>query len=270
METYNFPAHIESLGLPVSGLTDRQRVEVLEYGLLKSDYINIAKELPLKHHICNGVYARELFIPAGTVLTGRIHKTKHISIVQQGDISVMTEEGMKRMQAPTVIQSDVGMKRAGYAHTDTIWITIHPTNLTDIEEIEDSLFYDSDLSWVDYRQAIKKHGYSHENVVKISENPNDQILFDMDYGVEVKDSVLHGKGLFAAKDFQEGVICPARLGDMRTPAGRYTNHAMNPNCIMIFSDGDIYLKAIKPITKDTELTTDYDMTLTRSLLCQQQ
>lgn len=269
METFNFPAHIESLGLPVQGMTDRQKVEILEYGLLKT-YDNIAKELPLKHHICNGVYARELFIPAGTVLTGRIHKTKHISILQQGDISVMTEDGMKRMQAPAVIQSAVGMKRAGFAHTDTIWITIHPTNLTEIEEIEDSLFYDSDLSWIDYHEAIKKHGYTHENVVKISENPNDQILFDMDYGVEVKDSPIHGKGLFAAKDFQESVICPARLGAMRTPAGRYTNHSMNPNCAMIFSDGDIYLKAIKFIAKDTELTTDYDMTLTRSLLCQQQ
>lgn len=264
METFNFPAHIESLGLPVIGLTNRQKVEVLEYGLLKN-FIDISKEFPLTHHICNGVYARELFIPAGTVLTGRIHKTKHISIVQQGDISVMTEEGMKRMQAPTVIQSDAGMKRAGYAHTDTIWITIHPTNLTDIEEIEDSLFYDSDLSWVDYHQAIKKHGYTHENVVKISENPNDQILFDMDYGVEVKDSVLHGKGLFAAKDFQKGVICPARLGDMRTPAGRYTNHAINFNCKMLTNGKDIYLKAIKPIKQGNELTIDYGS----AILCQQ-
>ena len=269
MDVYNFPAHIENLGLPIEGMTDRQKVEVLEYGILKH-CDNLAKKLPLTHHICNGVYARELFIPAGTILTGRIHKTKHISIIQQGDISVMTEEGMKRIQGPAVIQSEKGMKRAGYTHADTIWITIHPTELTDIDEIEDSLFYDSDLSWIDYHQVIKKHGYTHENVVKISENPNDQILFDMDYGVEVKDSPIQGKGLFATKDFKEGVICPAKLGTMRTPAGRYTNHAMNPNCIMIFSDGDIYLKAIKPILKGTELTTDYDMTLTRSLLCQQQ
>ncbi len=264
MDVYNFHAHIENLGLPIEGMTDRQKVEVLEYGILKH-CDNLAKKLPLTHHICNGVYARELFIPAGTILTGRIHKTKHISIIQQGDISVMTEEGMKRIQGPAVIQSEKGMKRAGYTHADTIWITIHPTELTDIDEIENSLFYDSDLSWIDYHQVIKKHGYTHENVVKISENPNDQILFDMEYGVEVKDSPIQGKGLFATKDFKEGVICPARFKDMRTPAGRYTNHAINPNCKMLTHDGDVYLKAIKPIKQGDELTIDYGSTI----LCQQ-
>lgn len=264
MEIYNFPAHIESLGLSVEGMTDRQKVEILEYGLSKN-FIDISKELPLKHHICNGVYARELFIPAGTLLTGRIHKTNHISIIQQGDISVMTEEGMKRIQGPLVIQSEKGMKRAGFTHTDTIWITIHPTDLTDITEIEDSLFYDSDLSWIDYHETIKKHGFTHENVVKISENTDDQILFDVDYGVEVQDSTIQGKGLFALKDFQEGVICPARLSGMRTPAGRYTNHAINPNCKMLTNDSDVYLKAIKPIKQGDELTIDYGDTI----LCQQ-
>jgi hypothetical protein len=264
MDIYNFPAHIEKLGISIDDMTARQKVEILEYGLLKN-FTDISKELPLAHHICNGVYARELFIPAGTLLTGKIHKTKHISIIQQGDISVMTEEGMKRIQGPAVIQSESGMKRAGYAHTDTIWITIHPTHLTDISEIEDSLFYDSDLSWIDYHLTIKKHGFNHEDVVKISENTSDQIIFNMDYGVEVKDSPIQGKGLFATKDFKEGVICPARLTDMRTPAGRYTNHAMHPNCKMITHDGDVYLKAIKPIKQGDELTIDYGSTI----LCQQ-
>jgi len=268
VETFNFPDHIQSMGLSIDNLTDRQKVEVLEYGL-KKHCPDIAEELPLKHHLCNGVYARELFIPAGVVLTGKIHKTKHISIIMQGDISVMTEEGMKRIKAPAVIESEPGMKRAGFAHTDTIWITIHPTQLTDVKEIEDSLFYDSDLSWIDYHETIKKFGYTHQEVVKISENTEDQILFDADYSVEVNDSTIQGKGLFALKDFQSGIICPARLGGMRTPAGRYVNHAIDPNCRMIFHDGDIYLKAIKPIKKGEELTTDYSVTLSGDTSCQQ-
>ena len=264
MDEFNLPAIAEKYNQDLATLSNIQKIEILEYGILKN-FNDISKEFPLTHHLCNGVYARELFIPVGTVLTGKIHKTKHISIIQQGDISVMTEEGMKRIQGPAIIQSDAGMKRAGYTHTDTIWITIHPTELTDIAEIEESLFYDSDLSWIDYHETIKKHGFSHEQTVKISENPDDQILFDMDYGVEIKDSPIQGKGLFATKDFKEDVICPARLKDMRTPAGRYTNHAINPNCKMITHDGDVYLKAIKPIKKGHELTIDYGSTI----LCQQ-
>ena len=157
------------------------------------------------------------------------------------------------------------MKRAGFAHTDTIWTTIHATDLTSIKEIEDSLFYDSDLSWIDYHESIKKFGFTHQEVVKISENIEDQILFDADYGVEVNDSPIQGKGLFALKDFQIGVICPARLSGMRTPAGRYVNHAMNPNCKMLSQDGDIYLKAIKPIKIGSELTIDYSNTLQETI-----
>lgn len=265
MDVFNFPAQIQNMGLSVENLTDRQKVEVLEYGLFKN-CDNIAEELPLEHHVCNGVYVRSLTIPAGTVLTGKIHKTKHISILQQGDISVMTEEGMKRLQAPLIIESEPGMKRAGFAHTDTIWTTVHPTNLTDIKEIEESLFYDSDLSWIDYHETIKKFGFTHEEVVKISENTDDQILFDIDYSVEVNDSPIQGKGLFALKDFQIGVICPARISGMKTPAGRYVNHAINPNCKMLIQDGDMYLKAIKPIKLGEELTTDYSYTLNQNFI----
>lgn len=92
-------------------------------------------ELPVTHHFSPGVYMRELFIPKGTTLTGKIHKTEHLNILSQGDISVMTEDGVKRLQASTVIKSNPGIKRAGYAHEDSVWITVHP-NVEDIEDVD--------------------------------------------------------------------------------------------------------------------------------------
>ncbi len=95
--------------------------------------------MPVTHRFSRGVYARELFIPAGTVLTGRIHKYSQINILLRGDISVLTEDGIKRIQAPFVIESPPGTKRAGYAHEDTVWMTICGTDTTDPDVLEDEL-----------------------------------------------------------------------------------------------------------------------------------
>lgn len=95
--------------------------------------------MPVTHRFSRGVYARELFIPAGTVLTGRIHKYSQINILLRGDISVLTEDGIKRIQAPFVIESPPGTKRAGFAHEDTVWMTICGTDTTDPDVLEDEL-----------------------------------------------------------------------------------------------------------------------------------
>jgi hypothetical protein len=98
-------------------------------------------EFPVKHHFSPGIYMRELFIPKGSTVTGKIHKTEHMNVLSQGDITVWTEDGMKRLTASTVIKSQPGIKRVGFAHEDSIWITVHhnPDNGQDIEKIEEML-----------------------------------------------------------------------------------------------------------------------------------
>lgn len=98
-------------------------------------------ELKTTHHFAPGVYMRELFIPKGTTLTGKIHKTEHLNILSQGDLSVWTEDGIKRLQASTVITSKPGTKRVGYAHEDSVWITVHPNldEARDVDLIEERL-----------------------------------------------------------------------------------------------------------------------------------
>jgi hypothetical protein len=93
----------------------------------------------VRHHFAPGVYMRELRIPKGAVLTGKIHRTEHLNILAQGEISVLTEHGVQRLTAPAVIQSCAGIKRAGFAHEDTVWITVHPTTETDLAKLEELL-----------------------------------------------------------------------------------------------------------------------------------
>jgi hypothetical protein len=78
------------------------------------------------HHFAPGVYIRELRIPKGAILTGAIHRTAHLNILSKGEVSVLTEHGVQRLVAPAVIHSAPGIKRAGFAHEDTIWMTVHP------------------------------------------------------------------------------------------------------------------------------------------------
>jgi hypothetical protein len=91
-----------------------------------------------RHHLAPGMYCRELFIPAGACLTGKIHRTSHINIIAQGDISVLTEHGVRRFKAPCVLVSSAGIKRVGFAHADTTWITVHanPADETDLDQLE--------------------------------------------------------------------------------------------------------------------------------------
>jgi hypothetical protein len=102
-------------------------------------------ELPVRHYFTPGLYAREMTIPAGTVLTGKIHKTTHLNIVSAGDITVWTEDGMKRIQAPFTFISYPGTKRVGMTHSETVWTTLHVTEETDLEVLEDLLTEPSDI-----------------------------------------------------------------------------------------------------------------------------
>lgn len=83
-------------------------------------------DLRTEHVFSEGVYMRLLWIPAGTVLTGKLHKSEHISICAMGEITVMTPTGMRRVSAPYTSVCPAGTKRAAFAHTDTLWINVHP------------------------------------------------------------------------------------------------------------------------------------------------
>ena len=91
----------------------------------------------VSHFFAPGVYVRQIKIPAGMVVVGKIHKTKHVSIISCGIVTVVTENGQETIHAPHTFINEPGEKRALYTHTDTVWTTIHPTEETDLEKIED-------------------------------------------------------------------------------------------------------------------------------------
>lgn len=90
-------------------------------------------ELPLQHHYAPGLYAREMLIPAGSLVVGKIHKHSHINVISAGVAWVVTEFGRDRLVAPFTFVSQPGTKRTVLAETDVIWTTIH-TNEDDCRD----------------------------------------------------------------------------------------------------------------------------------------
>jgi hypothetical protein len=91
------------------------------------------------HYFADGMYCRSVFRVAGAIVVGKVHKKEHFFILVSGDMTVWTESGMKRVQAPFIWVSKPGTKRVTLAHTDSTAVTVHKVSSTDIAEIEDEL-----------------------------------------------------------------------------------------------------------------------------------
>lgn len=108
------------------------------------------RELKVEHHFSFGVYARILYIPADTILVGKLHKYPQINLIRQGELSVLVGDKIKRLKAPFVIASPAGTKRIAQVHKDTIWVTIHSTHLKDIDQIENYFIAQDDKDYLDF------------------------------------------------------------------------------------------------------------------------
>jgi hypothetical protein len=106
---------------------------------MDGSFIGDSVNCPLKHSFSDGIYVREIFIPANTILTGKIHKHDHPNFLLKGKVVVATEfGGVEELDAPLSMISKAGTKRVVQTITDTVWVTIHhnPTNTQDLEKLE--------------------------------------------------------------------------------------------------------------------------------------
>lgn len=95
-------------------------------------------ECPLLHLRTPGMYTRQIFMPAGSLVTSKIHRTTHPFVVSLGKVSVYSENnGEEILEAPYTGITTPGTRRVLYCHTDVIWTTFHVADDTEtIEDIE--------------------------------------------------------------------------------------------------------------------------------------
>lgn len=129
----------------------RQKVNALEAEMRKLTCV----DLPIQNYFSPGVYAREVFIPKGCVLTGKIHKYAQLNIMSAGELSVLVGDAIKRIKAPFTIVSPAGTKRVAYAHEDTVWTTIHGTDETDVDKIEARFIAQDDAEYLAFCEQLQ-------------------------------------------------------------------------------------------------------------------
>ena len=92
---------------------------------------------PVQHHFAPGAYGREMTLPAGLVVVGKIHKHAHMNVISKGRVQVFTEQdGVLELAAPCTFVSSPGTKRVVHVLEETVWTTVHVTDKTDLAEIE--------------------------------------------------------------------------------------------------------------------------------------
>jgi len=112
-------------------------------------------ELPTEHYFAGGMYCRKVFRPAGTTIVGKVHKKAHLFLCARGQILAWSETGMRTLNAGYVVESQPGTKRVTYAVEDSIGVTFHVTDKTDLNDIESELVEPDELALFDATNKLK-------------------------------------------------------------------------------------------------------------------
>ena len=94
---------------------------------------------PVKHTFAGGCYIREIYNPANQLLVTKIHKKEHPFFLMKGEMSILTEEGIQNIKAPYQGVTKPGTKRAISTHEECVFITVHATDNTIIEDVEEEV-----------------------------------------------------------------------------------------------------------------------------------
>jgi hypothetical protein len=135
----------------IPNVPTREQIERLQAEMVKMPQI----ELETDHFFSPGMYCRRVYRPAGTLIVGKIHKKPHFFLCAKGEIIAWTETGMRKLQAGDVVECQPGTKRVTLATQDSIGITVHKTDKTDLDKIEVDLVEPDDAALFDSGNRLK-------------------------------------------------------------------------------------------------------------------
>ena len=130
----------------------REQIDRLQTEMVKMPQV----ELQTEHYFVPGMYCRRVYRPAGTLIVGKVHKHPHFFLCAKGEIIAWTEKGMKKLQAGDVVECKPGTKRVTLATQDSIGVTIHKTDKTDLDEIEKELVEPDNTALFDSGNNLKQ------------------------------------------------------------------------------------------------------------------
>jgi hypothetical protein len=93
----------------------------------------------MKHEFAPGVYLRTITMHAGTLLIGHEHKTEHFNLVWRGKARVVMDGVEQLITGPCRFISKPGVRKVLFILEDMEWSTVHATDETDLEKLEDMM-----------------------------------------------------------------------------------------------------------------------------------
>jgi hypothetical protein len=113
----------------------------------------------LKHEFKPGWYNRTIFMPAGLLLTSKIHRSSHQFEISKGRVMVMINDITELLVAPYTGLTKPGTRRIILVLEDTVWTTFHKNDddCQDLEELERRLIYPHDNPYLSEDIKIKNN-----------------------------------------------------------------------------------------------------------------
>lgn len=112
------------------------RIDELEAAMLK-DHPQV--NCPVTHSFVPGYYIRTIEMPAGTLITSRIHKTEHPFRVSKGVAYVkINDEDWDEIEAPFWGLTQPGTRRVLYIESTCTWTTFHATDIVPENDSEEA------------------------------------------------------------------------------------------------------------------------------------
>ena len=100
------------------------RIDELEAAVIQE--VDSLIDAPLVHKFTDGMYIREIFMPAGSLWTSKIHKTEHPYVVSYGKVAVSIDaDEWYEITAPYTGITTPGTRRVLFILEDCIWTTFH-------------------------------------------------------------------------------------------------------------------------------------------------
>lgn len=136
-----------------SDLVTRSRIDDLQAAMAEMPQ---APGMDTDHFFAGGMYCRRIHIPAGTAIVSKVHKTEHLFVGCIGELKVVGQGENYVLRAGDIVPSAVGTKRAVYALSDVVCLTIHKTDLTSVDGLEEALMEEDRLSLYDVNNQPKQ------------------------------------------------------------------------------------------------------------------
>ena len=117
--------------MPLDNLPTREKIQKLQETMLPMQ----TKQPEPRHFFAPGMYMRELVVPSGMLMVGKIHKHAHFLMVLKGKAEVISEFGRMVVEAGHLSVSPAGVKRVVLALEDTQFVTVH-VNKNDSQDFD--------------------------------------------------------------------------------------------------------------------------------------